>query len=482
MANDQPGAPLNTSTPGEDPAPPGTASASVPIADPPPAPLPNNVPLPLTLLGVAVGAAISIGGFLDIRSGPAQLSPGYLAICVGFGIILVAFGSRAIGRFGDWTVAGCGAVAIVLYLIITQLPAPVAKPYVVVHLRNTHTMQGILVKASDGILVGRPNTGQNYNMLVFPKDFSSAVDYFDITFQNAADKNPKEFTIGCVSAEQIIPLLSKGGEANFSLREIGDPKDPKFVLEDLVTKKTYSRNGSGCDPVVPLPIALRLPYLKDFNPFSTAHAAEGEVGSVENALMLLESESPQQRDAARDFLAKSAGPDDWAAMTQSWNIGQSSYRGDLGRLVAWVTAIRKDRRKAVEIGKSMTNDQFAYTLQLAGYGDSTMRSWATEFVSWQLQASAWTNGLTDRTKTYSDLYNAAILIKTPAPQKRGVVFDVNNRIYNLLVAAQYSGCNTSTDFRSDMAASLTVYRTDTSYGPKVRQLADDVGKAVAACK
>ena len=38
-------------------------------------------------------------------------------------------------------------------------------------------------------------------------------------------------------------------------------------------------------------------------------------------------------------------------IAQKWNIVSSSYRADLGRLVAWSAAIEQDRQRAVFIAE-----------------------------------------------------------------------------------------------------------------------------------
>jgi hypothetical protein len=68
-----------------------------------------------------------VGGFLVVVLGtrePIAVNFAALAVCVGFGIVLGAFGTRAAGHWGVWTIAGPGATAIVLLLVLESYLKP----------------------------------------------------------------------------------------------------------------------------------------------------------------------------------------------------------------------------------------------------------------------------------------------------------------------------------------------------------------------
>jgi hypothetical protein len=72
-----------------------------------------------------VGTLCVIGGFLSllIDRSPTIIHFAALAVCVGFGLILAASGSR-VGRWGVWAVSGAGALAIILFLLLESYLKP----------------------------------------------------------------------------------------------------------------------------------------------------------------------------------------------------------------------------------------------------------------------------------------------------------------------------------------------------------------------
>lgn len=68
----------------------------------------------MLLLGVLVGIFLLFFGFYLYRMG---VQPWRLSFCIGFGIILAAFGTVANIKTKVWTTTGAGAIAIILYWI-----------------------------------------------------------------------------------------------------------------------------------------------------------------------------------------------------------------------------------------------------------------------------------------------------------------------------------------------------------------------------
>lgn len=79
----------------------------------------RGVPQNLVIGGVAVGLLLVLLGVALLLAGKTSLIIS-LMTCVGFGLVLAAFGSKAGGAWGGWTAtgAGAGAMSILLFLIL----------------------------------------------------------------------------------------------------------------------------------------------------------------------------------------------------------------------------------------------------------------------------------------------------------------------------------------------------------------------------
>src|ERR1700745_3728128 len=82
-------------------------------------PVDNGVPENLVYAGIIVGLLLISFGIGLLVVGKASLLSS-LMTCVGFGIVLASFGSKAGGAWAGWTATGAGAMAILLFLILEQ--------------------------------------------------------------------------------------------------------------------------------------------------------------------------------------------------------------------------------------------------------------------------------------------------------------------------------------------------------------------------
>ena len=74
----------------------------------------------VTFPALVTGICCVAGGFLVVILGthePITVQFAALVVCVGFGIILGALGTRATGKWLGWTIAGGGAISFPLLLL-----------------------------------------------------------------------------------------------------------------------------------------------------------------------------------------------------------------------------------------------------------------------------------------------------------------------------------------------------------------------------
>src|SRR5262245_59367695 len=76
-----------------------------------------GVPQGLAYWAIVVGLVLTAAGAAIIILTDRAPQVGVLMTCVGFGIILAAFGSRAAGGWQKLTATGAGALAIGLFVI-----------------------------------------------------------------------------------------------------------------------------------------------------------------------------------------------------------------------------------------------------------------------------------------------------------------------------------------------------------------------------
>jgi hypothetical protein len=109
--------------------------------------------------------------------------------------------------------------------------------------------------------------------------------------------------------------------------------------------------------------------------------------TVRDLIAALDSDNSDQRQAARVGLSKQNQISALRTAVAAWDIQKSSYRQDLGLLVAWTEAIHEDHETGIRLLESLSAEQVTYMLALAGHPDLTMRVNATQLIGLLLEAS-----------------------------------------------------------------------------------------------
>lgn len=440
-------------------------------------------PIPRGMEYVALIAGLIIAGFgfyyITLSSSYWQLSA--LAVCIGFGIILVAFGTHVHGSYRGWTVVGAGAMAIVLYLVLAFVPLKTTKPYVLITLDSSSEMQSVAASASRSILVGRPTGSESFRMVAFPGDLNTK--FINILFVNKAGKSPQEFYIRCVDTEPMRKALDHGEDMTFQLQMLDDTQE--YVLIDGISGQQVGTHKPLCqDKKTPEGVASILDGL--FGNIVLSASAAVLNSDIDIYLRGLPSETSETRDWARKSLAQLSSQDDWNYVASSWNITEANYRQDLGRLVAWVSAVNNDRANAVRIVESLNLEQMKYIVELTGSNDSTMRNWSTEFLSWALQATGWPSGSPDRADDWGVAFVDALSKNSLPPQPIANGFRVDRRVNNAIVAIGFAGCNPENSLRNLLREQVTAISKSPDYvfpsGINVQKTAQDTLNALILCK
>ncbi len=428
----------------------------------------GGVPAGLTTISIAIGlvlivAGASMMGFVY----PRLFNAGSLAMCIGFGLVLAAFGTRAAGTWQTWSVAGSGGIAIVLFLLLQALPSPpteaITPAFVRGNLHGTNDFTSVRMFAAQFLLVGRGNTSDHFRFVAFPEDMKSPNFYLLIV--NEKDPSLREAYIGCISSELIMSKMKSLDWVNLSIEK--DQQNEVYRLRDNLDGKEYGEFGGPHCRQQGMP---GRPKAADASgnllewmarTFGISALAQGSTPSIPDLIKALEAESSDIRAGARDQLGRLRDPASLKLMTASWDIDKSSYRADLGRLVAWTNATRQDRDTAARIATSLSPEQLGYVVRLTGHADKTMRYNATEVLSWMLQSTGWPNApAPDTTKTIlSEVTNVFAGPDAIKLNKPGSEFDFANTAFNTLVAVDDAKCVLTPDARQSISTALAPFES-----------------------
>jgi hypothetical protein len=411
-----------------------------------------GVPANLQYIGIIVGVAMLAGGFFAMIFNDRLYGVGVLLVCVGFGITLAVFGSRASGVFLNFNLVGGGAMAVALYLLLFNFPITPFESYVRGKIERTDKLVNVVGTARKSFFVGRPGPNADFEFVIFEQDSDSSQFYF--FFQFPEGHQTRELYIGCIDSSIIRGAMGGSDQLVLTLEDIGTEGEYQLV-DNQTGQPVGTLNKKRCAVTGDTPVSAGEVGLLQW-PSISAHAQSGEAAALEQALPLLESEDASQRDFGRTLLASLNEPESYKAIARSWNIQKSSYRADLGRLVGWSSAIERDRRIAVFIAESLSPEQFGYLVQLTGQGDITMRQFATEVLHRLLETTSWPSGPTPATA--KEMVGAVIdVLRDPdaaATRKPDVAFSPDNRIYNTVVAIGFTDCNIAAALRGEVIGVL----------------------------
>ena len=79
-----------------------------------------STPTWLTLTGAAAGFLMIATGFVIYQVAPEERIVWRLGFCTGIALILAAFGTRADAHWRGAVVTGAGAIALVMFWVLTQ--------------------------------------------------------------------------------------------------------------------------------------------------------------------------------------------------------------------------------------------------------------------------------------------------------------------------------------------------------------------------
>lgn len=375
----------------------------------------HGVPLHLVYSCVLVGLLLTVCSAPFVLSASAYtVSANFAALiaCIGLGLVLVAFGTRAAGTWKSWAVTGGDAVALVLFWVQWQCQ-PSLLPSLRGELRGTSNFDQVSMWASSApLFVTRRKTRGDFEFAAFPDDIARASQLV-LNITNKPGVDPQEFYIDCISTDLVRQHLGDAIALGLTIRP--DPATRAWYLYSGM-KKFGKFNNDDCDAddksagkaSLSMPDGnangsifawtgmLFGPAYAQTVPSKGAADKKAEIKAptkdetIREILAELKSSDADTRLEARSVLSFQNDTISLKLVADSWNTQNSSYRDDLGRLVAWNSAIKQDMTTGGRLTDAMGEDRIRYVVALTGYPDQTMRSQATTLVARLLQYPALT--------------------------------------------------------------------------------------------
>ncbi len=319
--------------------------------NPPPA-LPGWT-TPTFVTGVIVGLILVVGALAIealelVPSGTANL-----VMCCGLGIVLGAFGTVALVRWQGVVIAGCGAVAVVLFVLLANSA--------VTHLRL--------------VVAGVPK--DVIATLVLENTYTSVanregVATFLVVERRVGVHQAKLMLTGEVETEFCIPVsriagLGTGRTAQWDI-QWPSQGDPASLMTDDNSEPIKSQCGARSSAFV-------VPNLWPIGPA----VAQEPPDSITALIADLDAESPLVRREARDGLSL-WGEQAIKPMMDVWAADPTHYRNTLGVAVAMTEYLREHKDRRAEVAALLDESDIKLLVDATSHPDRTMRVYATEFL------------------------------------------------------------------------------------------------------
>lgn len=321
----------------------------------------------LTLLGVAI---LSVGPIFSLDN---AASAAELTTCVGFGIILAAFGARASGSWAGWSAAGAGAMAVLLFVLL-QHYAPTKDAEFM-----TGSLEGDFSKVADLRIIDQSP------MYVYRDRGTSTINFLNVGRQLRSHR--VRVQVDTVEKEEYKQYFQLIGDAKV-IQQIQEKKTgPILWTFDYANRRVldgddviFSERGTilgaeGADNAAAEPVNW-------WNWSAYAGSSKGpelDEAAIAGAIAGLESEDTFVRRNARDTLAL-AGTAAIRPLFQAWHAKPDEYRLKLGATYALNEMLHADPEKRAAISAEISSEDFPLLVDAASDPDKTVRFQAAEFL------------------------------------------------------------------------------------------------------
>lgn len=382
-----------------------------------------GMPQQLVFWGIIVGFVLVVvaTAFLVLYPERVPLPMTSLTVCIGFGLVLAAFGSRAQGAWGGFAVVGAAALSIVLFLLLQRYldapSGPLVKRGQIVG--DFSRVADLRIVDEDPLYTRRDRNTGAIRFLVLDKRFQSPRLRVQVDTTEKGDG--LEFFEMMAASKTVEDLLNAGGAVSWTFdhaqRRIKDGSTVVFAIpQELDEQDLRARRQSS---------GLTLPAL------SIVTAARAvEAPPPQQSLVQLSDDDTAIRRNARDSLI-AAGPPAVAAMIAHLRANEGDYRVRVGVAYALAGMLRKDDKTRDAISAQLQPQDFELLQRLTADKDATVRQQATEFLyllADSRSVDAALKGVGDDTAAAA---NSALILKgtysnVSAPEKQRIIDGLGN--------------------------------------------------------
>ena len=382
----------------------------------------KGIPKSVNILAILVGGALIVCGAYYCLTQAAYVETipihfGALILCAGLAVVLAAFGSLATGTWKSFTVTGGIAGAIILYLLQYET-LPKVVPTLRGEFRGTSPFSQVTMWGSGPMFVSRRKFKGDFEFAIFPDD----LDHTNEVSVNVTTAKGTEFTINCVKPEVFANHFGEAAPLGLALR--GQNEDGPWLIFDSKNTSYGRFDNDDCDAqqtgvhsiyqsstpensrsiigVLLQYIAVDSAIAQVTPPQPSDKSKDRDVADIKAILEGLNSDDSNVRIGSRIQLSQRTSWADLAITESNWNIVSGSYRDDLGRLIAWNDAVKRDQSAGSRLIRTLGKDKIEHVIYLTGHQDITMRIAATAFLSKLLADTAGIEWINSGPKTYGD--------------------------------------------------------------------------------
>lgn len=315
--------------------------------------------LAMGLVFIGIGTAFEVA---NLGSLPLKI----FMYCVGFGLTLGAFGSKARLTIPgqSMTVVGVGALAVGIFFVISN---SINNRYMRVEIEGDIEEAMMVLSGNENFLGSRQ--GSSFDFIIFNKDIPRR------RISLSVDINGKEHFFKCIDASLIRPHLGSGEAViwNYSFKDatLSDEMDNVIAI-DGACRNTASGAGAMADST------FTQEFWSWFS-FPTANAADADADaerSVDDWIEKLNSDSPYVRRDARSQLGKK-GITAARSLLNEVQKTDITYREKLGVLVSLDEIAESQAGQEGQLKAIVDENDLRALTKASASGDDTTQSFAT---------------------------------------------------------------------------------------------------------
>lgn len=287
-----------------------------------------------------------------------------LTFCVGFALILAAFGTTATIKYKEATVVGSGAIAIVLYILIKTWSPETKVTYAIIRGNFTPKTE-IFVKDDDDLLGAFRGEREKYYKFIIEGD---KLKTNNLVIDIGGDIVDKKLEI---HKDNIEPFLSKGNmldwEYDIRTNIIKDKSKEGRVISKITpdTSLVHNMNANIISPIFDIGIS--------------SVYGEGIEVPIDTLLEDLNSESLRIRRSSRSDLSQ-RGIDAIDPMMKKLREDYKDYRIRLGIISALVDMIKQNPTLIEDIKEKLKEEDIELLYKAAFDEDETVKISAIEIL------------------------------------------------------------------------------------------------------